>query len=188
MWFFRSPIIVFGDDALSYLEQIKGRRAYIVTDGTIQSLGFGKKVFNHLAVASVQTASFDRVEAVGGVFEDIPHGRITAVFLPVVIEYYAQGGVSRYANVAAMLSLPAIDESQAATKLTQAIRDLMKSIGLPTSLEAAGIPESEFKAQMDVMIERAEVDLGILVSRRVPDDQDLERLLHCGYYGIPVDF
>jgi alcohol dehydrogenase len=389
MWFFRSPKIVFGEDSLSYLEQIHGKRAYIVTDETIQSLGFVKKVENHLAIAEIQTASFDRVEAepsletvqacademrqfepdwviglgggscldackiawflyerpdidldainpveefglrararliaipttagsgsevsqaamirdnqahrklymvsyeiipdltivdpilsahmpaqltadtgidvlthalegynnlwsndfvdglclqaihtvftslpnavkngakdmearqkmanaatiaglaiantnialvhtlghcVGGVFDSIPHGRVTAIFLPMVIEYYTNGGVSRYGNIAAMLNLSAADESQAARNLSQAIRDLMKTIGLPASLKVAGIPKHEFEAQMDVMIERAEVDLGILVSRRVPDAQDLKRLLLCGYYGIPVDF
>jgi 1-propanol dehydrogenase len=125
---------------------------------------------------------------VDGVFEAIPHGRVTAIFLPLVIEYYAIGGVSRYGNVASMLNFSAVDETQAARNLSQAVRDLMKTIGLPASLEAAGIPEHEFEAQLDVMIERAEVDLGILVSCRIPDAQDLERLFHCGYYGVPVDF
>jgi alcohol dehydrogenase class IV len=389
MWFFRSPKIVFGDDALSYLEQVKGKRAFIVTDTTMQSLGYTKKVENHLAVAQLQTANFDQVEAepsletvlacadqmrafepdwviglgggscldaskvawflyerpevdprainpvedfglraraqliaipttagsgsevsqaamirdhlerrklymasyefipdltivdpilsarmpaqltadagidvlthavegynnlwsndfvdglclqairivfdslpnavkfgakdmearqkmanaatiaglaiansnialahtlghsIGGVFEGIPHGRITAIFLPIVIEYYANGGVGRYCQVAAMLSLPAGDELQASQNFAQAIRDLMRTIGLPTSLEAAGIPDYEFEAQLDALVERAEVDLGILVSRRVPDAQDLKRLFRCGFHGIPADF
>jgi hypothetical protein len=27
MWFFRSPLVAFGEDALSHLEQVKGKRA-----------------------------------------------------------------------------------------------------------------------------------------------------------------
>jgi alcohol dehydrogenase class IV len=389
MWFFRSPKIVFGEDALSYLEQIQGKRAFIVTDRIMESLGFVKIIESHLTVAEIQTACFEQVEpepsletvhacteemrlnepdwviglgggscldaskvawflyerpdvdprainpiedfglrararlitipttagsgsevsqaamirdqadrrklymasyeiipdltivdpllsahmppqltadsgidvltharegynnlwsndfvdglcmqairivfnylpkavefgaedmearqkmanaatiaglaiansnialahtlghSVGGVFEGIPHGRVTAILLPGVIEYYANGGVSRYRDIAAMLNLSADNESLSVRNLSWAIRQLMQSIGLPTSLDAAGIPGHEFEAQMDAMIERAEVDLGILVSRRVPDDRDLKKLFDCGYQGSLVDF
>ena len=32
MWFFDSPSIIFGEDALSHLEQIEGKKCFIVTD------------------------------------------------------------------------------------------------------------------------------------------------------------
>jgi len=32
MWFFDSPKIIFGEDALSHLEQIEGKKCFIVTD------------------------------------------------------------------------------------------------------------------------------------------------------------
>jgi alcohol dehydrogenase class IV len=389
MWFFRSPKIVFGEDALSYLEQVHGKRAFIVTDAMMKSLGFVKRVEDHLNLAEIQTSEFNQVEAepsletvracvdrmrifepdwviglgggscldaskvawflyerpdvdprainpvedfglrsrahliaipttagsgsevsqaamirdhqdrrklymasyeiipdltivdpllsahmpaqltadsgidvlthamegynnlwsndfvdglclqairtvfnslpravecgardmearqkmanaatiaglaiansnialahtlghsVGGVFEGIPHGRITAIFLPMVIEYNANGGVSRYRDIAAMLCLPAADEIQAAKNLAQAVRGLMKTINLPTSLEQTGILNQEFETHLDAMIERAEVDLGILVARRVPDILDFKRLFRYGYRGIPVDF
>ena len=44
MWFFRSPDIVFGEDALEHLASIKGRRALIVTDETILALGYVDRV------------------------------------------------------------------------------------------------------------------------------------------------
>jgi alcohol dehydrogenase len=62
MWFFRSPKIVFGEDALCYLEQIQGKRAFIVTDRVMGSLGFVKNIENRLAVAEIQTARFEQVE------------------------------------------------------------------------------------------------------------------------------
>jgi alcohol dehydrogenase class IV len=142
-----------------------------------------------LAVANTNIALAHTLgHSVGGVFARIPHGRVTAIFLPVVIEYYANGGVSRYRDIAAMLNLPAENESQAVRNVSRAIRQLMQSIGLPASLEAAGIPGLEFKAQMDALIDRAEVDLGILVTRRIPDAHDLKKLFNCGYHGSPVDF
>ena len=39
MWFFKAPEIVFGEEALSYLERLQGERAFIVTDPVIVKLG-----------------------------------------------------------------------------------------------------------------------------------------------------
>jgi len=47
MWFFNSPEVVFGEDALSYLDEIAGRRAFIVTDENMVKLGFVDRVIGH---------------------------------------------------------------------------------------------------------------------------------------------
>ncbi|MBU6997513.1 MAG: iron-containing alcohol dehydrogenase [Theionarchaea archaeon] len=39
MWYFYSPIVVFGEDALDHLETIEGKKCFIVTDPGIKSLG-----------------------------------------------------------------------------------------------------------------------------------------------------
>ena len=62
MWFFRSPEIVFGEDALDYLAEIEGHRAFIVTDENVVALGFVEKVGKKLSQAGIETAVFDRVE------------------------------------------------------------------------------------------------------------------------------
>ncbi len=62
MWFFASPEIVFGEDALSYLEEIEGKQALIVTDETIVKLGFVDLVINHLKQAGIETKVFADVE------------------------------------------------------------------------------------------------------------------------------
>ena len=62
MWFFDSPHVVFGEDALSYLEQLTGRLAFIVTDGNIVKLGLLQRVQNHLENAGIPTVVFDHVE------------------------------------------------------------------------------------------------------------------------------
>ena len=62
MWFFRSPEIVFGEDALDYLAEIQGRKAFIVTDENIVALGFVEKVQAKLAQAGIDTAVFADVE------------------------------------------------------------------------------------------------------------------------------
>ncbi len=42
MWFFVSPFIIFGPDALEFLGNIKGERCFIVTDKNLEELGYVK--------------------------------------------------------------------------------------------------------------------------------------------------
>lgn len=62
MWYFSSPFIVFGEEALSHLEQLTGRRALIVTDATLTRLGIAARVEAALHKAGIETRIFDEVE------------------------------------------------------------------------------------------------------------------------------
>jgi alcohol dehydrogenase class IV len=121
-------------------------------------------------------------------FPQISHGRITAVFLPGTIEYVARGGNGRYLELATILHLPDADEAQSAASLSLATRKLMGQIGLPTSLEAAGIAEGEFEAALPLMCQVVDVDVNTLMSRRIPEYDHIERLFRYAYKGWPVDF
>ncbi|AGL00253.1 iron-containing alcohol dehydrogenase [Desulfoscipio gibsoniae] len=60
---FRVPKdIVFGWGALEYLKQVKGEKAFIVTDKVIESLGFVDKVKGYLEEAGLQTMVFSETE------------------------------------------------------------------------------------------------------------------------------
>jgi alcohol dehydrogenase class IV len=63
MWYFRSPEIVFGPDALDHLTQLSGRRALIVTDSTMVELGFAQQVAEKLQAAGIASEVFSEVEA-----------------------------------------------------------------------------------------------------------------------------
>lgn len=62
MWYFLSPKIVFGEDALQELSALQGRKAFIVTDATIEALGYVDKVREQLSYADIQTHTFAEVE------------------------------------------------------------------------------------------------------------------------------
>lgn len=62
MWYFDSPQIVFGEDALCRLEELRGRQAFIVTDPTLLRLGLAERVQKHLACAGIPSVVFDDVE------------------------------------------------------------------------------------------------------------------------------
>ncbi|MFB0560987.1 MAG: iron-containing alcohol dehydrogenase [Candidatus Lokiarchaeia archaeon] len=62
MWFYIGPKVVFGEDALDYLEQIQGEKALIVTDKMMRKLGIVDKVKEKLKSAGVESEVFDEVE------------------------------------------------------------------------------------------------------------------------------
>ncbi len=62
MWYFCSPKIVFGEDALCHLAELTGQRALIVTDSKVAQLGFVERVQEHLGVAGIKSEVFAQVE------------------------------------------------------------------------------------------------------------------------------
>ena len=62
MWFFRSPEVVFGEDALEYLANIKGKKALVITDDNIVALGHVERVRAKLAEAGIETSVFSGIE------------------------------------------------------------------------------------------------------------------------------
>ena len=62
MWVFDSPHIVFGEGAVTYLAQLRGHRAFIVTDGMMVKHGFVDLVREQLDHADIRARVFDEVE------------------------------------------------------------------------------------------------------------------------------
>ena len=62
MWFFSSPQIVFGDDALEYIDELQGARTFIVTDRVLAGLGYGDDIRSRFEDAGMEVAVFDEVE------------------------------------------------------------------------------------------------------------------------------
>jgi alcohol dehydrogenase class IV len=62
MWYFNSPLIVFGEDALNELSAIQGRRAFVVTDEVLLGLGHVDRVTSKLKEAGLEVQVFAQVE------------------------------------------------------------------------------------------------------------------------------
>jgi len=62
MWYFVVPEVVFGQDALSRLAELKGKSAVIVTDKNIVKLGLVDVVKAQLSRAGMESRIFDEVE------------------------------------------------------------------------------------------------------------------------------
>ena len=63
MWWFISPRIVFGEDALDQLRTIEGKRVLIVTDPVVAKLGLLELVLSELRHEPREIEIFDQVEA-----------------------------------------------------------------------------------------------------------------------------
>ena len=62
MWYFISPEIVFGEDALSRLDDLDAHRALIVCGKTVSRMGFVDLVMEHLNHTNIECQLFDEVE------------------------------------------------------------------------------------------------------------------------------
>ncbi len=98
----------------------------------------------------------------GGEFH-IPHVRANAILLPYVIEYNATAPTTfaafpkyksfvadkKYAEIAKALGLKADTVEEGVQNLIQAIRDLMKEMYMPMSVQECGINESTYFESLD---------------------------------------
>jgi alcohol dehydrogenase class IV len=124
----------------------------------------------------------------GALFPEVPHGRITAIFLPLTIEFAAHEAARRYQDIAYILGLPAADATAGVTSLVGAIRELMRSIRQPLSLREAGISQEAFDANFGALCALADSDHNLLMGPRIPDPGETARIFRYAFEGKPVDF
>ena len=135
----------------------------------------------------------------GGEFH-IPHGRANSIILPYVIKYNGELPTKfvswpkydhfiadkKYADLARMLGLPALTDSEGVISLARAVRDLAGRVGEPLSIKDCGIPEAEFMAKVDELAEKAFSDQCTTVNPRVPLVEEIKQILIDSYYGNEI--
>lgn len=62
MWYFNSPQIVYGDDALSHLSTLKGSIAALITDANLVKLDIAAQVQRTIESAGLRVVMFDQVQ------------------------------------------------------------------------------------------------------------------------------
>lgn len=153
-------------------------REHMHNAASIAGLGFGN---------SMAALAHAMGHSLGAVFH-IPHGRSVGLFLPYVIEFTANGGGTRYADIAKFLGLPAEDEAQGAASLVAAIRDLQRHIDFAASVQQLGVDCEAFEAALPKLIANAEADNQLFFNARFANSDDLAKLFLCAYEGRSVDF
>jgi alcohol dehydrogenase class IV len=125
--------------------------------------------------------------ALGGVFHT-PHGRAVGLFLPYTIEFSANAGDSRYAEIARFLHLPASNETEGAASLVKEIRALLKTLNQPMSLRDLNISQDALEQSLEHLVLNAEGDTLIATSTRIPDSREMAQLFRYAHEGKPIDF
>ncbi|EOU1461970.1 iron-containing alcohol dehydrogenase [Clostridium perfringens] len=124
---------------------------------------------------------------VGAVFH-IPHGCANAIFLPYVIKYNRKACEDRYANIARHIGLKGESERELTDALIDLINKFNKELNIPLSMKEYGIDENEFKANLKFIAHNAVLDPCTGSNPREIDDETMEKLYTCAYYGSDVDF
>ena len=124
---------------------------------------------------------------VGAVFH-IPHGCANAIFLPYVIKYNRKACEDRYANIARHIGLKGESERELTDALIDLINKFNKELNIPSSMKEYGIKEDDFKANLKFIAHNAVLDPCTGSNPREIDDETMEKLYTCAYYGSDVDF
>lgn len=123
----------------------------------------------------------------GAVFH-IPHGCANAIFLPYVIQYNAKSCGERYATIAKNLGLEGENQDELVKALIEMIREMNKTMNIPLNLKEYGITEEEFKENIKYISHNSVLDACTGSNPREIDDETMEKLFACTYYGQDVEF
>ncbi|MBM3119153.1 MAG: iron-containing alcohol dehydrogenase [Chloroflexi bacterium] len=125
--------------------------------------------------------------SLGAVFHT-PHGRAVGLFLPYTIEFIGEAREELWAEIVYSLKLEVPKGKKAASVLAQAIRDLARTIKEPLSLKELGIPSDKLNSSMQKLIDNTMADGSLIVSARVPNEEETEKLFRYAYEGKSIDF
>lgn len=127
----------------------------------------------------------------------IPHGRANAILLPYVVEYNAQKPTKfatfpkyekfiadeKYARIAQYIGKGGKTVQESVQNLVQAIRNLVREVGAPASIQECGIDEKLFFDNLQRLSENAHEDQCTTANPRYPLISEIAELYTKAYYG-----
>ena len=138
----------------------------------------------------------------GAAFEGshIIHGAANAMYLPKVIEFNAKDETAkkRYGVIADYMHLGGENDDEKVKLLIAYLRKMNDDLNIPHCIKnygADGLPaeqgfvsEEEFKSKLHNIAVNAIADACTGSNPRQPSVEEMEKLLLCCYYDLPVDF
>lgn len=164
-----------------------------------------EKVHNAATIAGVAFANaflgvcHSMAHKIGAEFH-LPHGLANALLISNVVRYNANDNPTkqtafsqydrpqarrRYAEVADHLGLSQAGDrtAQKIERLLAWLEELKKDLDIPTSIQAAGVAESDFLAKLDELAVEAFDDQCTGANPRYPLISELKEVLKAAYYG-----
>lgn len=140
----------------------------------------------------------------GAVFADygahIIHGAANAMYLPKVIAFNAQDAVAkkRYGVIADYMHLDGSNDDEKVAALIKYVRGLNDELNIPHCIKNYGqdsypteqgfVPEEVFLERLPGIAERAIGDACTGSNPRIPNQEEMEKLLKACYYDTEIDF
>ncbi|WP_026576151.1 hydroxyacid-oxoacid transhydrogenase [Bacillus sp. UNC438CL73TsuS30] len=112
---------------------------------------------------------------IGGLVK-APHGEVTGLLLPYVMEYNASVETEKMINISKAFDIDTgrLSDKEAALAASKAVLELLQEIGLPTHLSDIGIKEDDIP---EIAEKTLQIDRLIRNNPRVPTQSSLEELL-----------
>ncbi|MGY5875196.1 MAG: iron-containing alcohol dehydrogenase [Candidatus Thorarchaeota archaeon] len=121
----------------------------------------------------------------------LQHGMAVGMALPYTIEFNHRDtpdAAQHYQELARLAGIDEKDPEKAALSFAKRIRELMVSIGAPTSFEEAGLSKGDFDNGLEKLIEFTMMDSSITMNPRFIDSDGLRKFYTYMYEGKMIDF
>ena len=134
-----------------------------------------------------------------GAMYNIPHGVANALLIRQIIKFNAVDkptkqaifpqykfpcAKTKYGQIADELGLGGKNDDEKVELLIKAVDELMTDINLPKSIKEFGVDEAEFKANLDILVERAFDDQCTGANPRYPLMSEIKKIFLDAYEGI----
>jgi len=128
----------------------------------------------------------------------LPHGVANALLISEVIKFNATDNpkkmgafsqykypqaTARYAEIASFIGLDGKDDAEKTLKLLDKIAELNAAIGVKSAIKDYDVPEAEFLAKLDEMVEQAFDDQCTGANPRYPLMEEMKQIYLNAYYG-----
>ena len=114
--------------------------------------------------------------ALGGRFH-VPHGRLNAILLPVVVGFNASAAGETYARLARAAGIGGSVDAIAIRNLRGGLCRLRRELGLPESLAQAGVDPKTVLAERDAIVAAALADPCCASNPVIPTAGSVARIL-----------
>jgi alcohol dehydrogenase len=113
------------------------------------------------------------------------HGLACGLMLPYVIKFNAKVVANRYEEIAKYLDLSFKNTEDAVDKLIQALMELQKKVGIPSTIKQLPVSEEEFEKNIKDKVKNAIEDVGLMtVTPLPPTEEQFEEIYRKAYKGL----
>lgn len=119
----------------------------------------------------------------------IPHGRANGILLPYVMAFNAgcldklTAVARRYAVIARLVKIDGSSIRQSAFSVVRSTKQMIRRLGIPESIKAAGIEKEDFERALDDMAEAAYQDSCTRTNPRACSKDEIRELFMRAYTG-----